>query len=107
MARYSTPRSEWWTRPSSGVSPRAQMAISSASRARLAGRFGDGGATLGATHHAGDAELAHQARHPVAAGLDALAGKLPPNLAGAVDLEVVVPDPLDLDLEPLVGDRAG
>jgi hypothetical protein len=43
----------------------------------------------------------------VAADLDALPGQLPPELLSAIHLEVLLVDPLDLDLQPLVTDRAG
>jgi hypothetical protein len=73
----------------------------------LVGLGGGGGAPLGAAHDAADAELAHQPGDPVAANGDAFPVKLPPELLSAVDLEVVVKDPLGLDLEPGVADRAG
>jgi hypothetical protein len=43
----------------------------------------------------------------VAADLDAFPAELAPELAGAVDLIVVVKDPLDLDLELGVAQRTG
>jgi hypothetical protein len=67
----------------------------------------DGGPLDLAAHRAGQAELAHQpldlaARHAVAFALQG-----PPDLAGTVDAEVVLEDPLDLGLELLVVDRPG
>jgi hypothetical protein len=43
----------------------------------------------------------------VAADLDGFPAALPPELTGAVDLIVGVPDPLDLDLELGVAQRTG
>jgi hypothetical protein len=65
-------------------------------------RIADGGALGLAADRALEAELAHQPLDGAAGHLDALALQLPPDLAGAVHLEVLLPHPLDLDLEPLV-----
>src|SRR6266511_2264983 len=54
-----------------------------------------------------DAKRAHEPGDPVAAHPGALAGQLPPELLGAIHLEVLIPDPADLDLELGVTDRAG
>jgi hypothetical protein len=72
----------------------------------LLGRVGDGGPPRLAAHDPADAKRAHEPRHPVAAHLDALPAKLPPALLSAVHLEVLLVDPADLDLEPLIGHRA-
>jgi hypothetical protein len=59
----------------------------------------DGGAGGLAAHHPGDAQLTHEPLDGAAGDLEALAAQLPPDLAGAVDLVVVVEDPPDLELE--------
>src|SRR5512132_36718 len=60
------------------------------------GRIGDGGAAGPAADRAGDAKGAHQPGDPVPADQLALAAQLAPELAGAVDLVVVVEHPEDL-----------
>jgi hypothetical protein len=52
-----------------------------------------------ATHHTLQAKLAHQPLDGAAGHPDALPLELPPELAGAVHLEVLLPDALDLGLE--------
>jgi hypothetical protein len=59
----------------------------------------DRGARGLAAHDPGDAQLAQEPLDGAAGDTDAFAAQLPPDLAGAVDLVVVVPDPLDLELE--------
>ena len=73
----------------------------------LVGLGGGGGAPRLAAHDPADAQLAHEPGHPVAACLDAFPLQLPPDLAGAVHLEVLLVDPHDLHLEPLVSQGAG
>jgi hypothetical protein len=84
---------------------RGELAVDEVGGA-LVGLGGDGGPPRLAAHDPADAELAHEPRHPVAAHGDALPGQLPPDLLSAVHLEVLRVDPLDLDLEPLIGHRA-
>jgi hypothetical protein len=62
-------------------------------------RIGYRGSLGLATHHALQAELAHQPLDGAAGDLDTLPLELPPHLAGAVHLEVLLPDALDLGLE--------
>jgi hypothetical protein len=45
--------------------------------------------------HAFETQPVHQSRHPVAADVEALPQKLPPDLAGAIDPEVLGMDPQD------------
>src|SRR5919108_1340816 len=52
-----------------------------------------------AAHHPGDAQFTHEPLDSAAGDADTLAVQLPPDLASAVDLVVVVQDPLDLELE--------
>jgi hypothetical protein len=67
----------------------------------------DRGARGLAAHDPGDAQLTHEPLDGAAGDLEAFAAQLPPDLAGAVDLVVVVPDPLDLELELGIAPASG
>jgi len=67
----------------------------------------DRGAGGLAAHDPGDAQLTHEPLDRAAGDADALAAQLPPDLAGAVDLVVVVEDPLDLTLKLEVTPASG
>src|SRR5205814_900849 len=56
---------------------------------------------------AAKAQLTHQPFHRAAGDLDALSLQLGPYLVGTIDAVVLLPDPLDLALEPLVAQLAG
>jgi hypothetical protein len=84
----------------------SEVAVDQIGRALVAGGRG-GGPPLGAPHDPTDAQLTHEPGDVVAADLDAFPAELPPELTGAVDLIVGVPDPLDLDLELGVAQRTG
>ena len=54
---------------------------------------------VSASPRALNAQTLHQAFHCAAGYLDILPVHLPPDLADTVDLEVLLPDPLDIDRE--------
>ena len=60
-----------------------------------------------ATRYALQPQLPHQARHRAACHVDAFPLQLPPDLANPVDLEVLVPDSLDLSAQSRVTARPG
>src|SRR5680860_1312575 len=64
--------------------------------------FGDRGAVLAASAGTLDAHLAHQPLDAAEGDLDVLAVEGDPDLVGAVDLEVGIVDPANLELELLV-----
>src|SRR5262249_40601931 len=62
-------------------------------------RIADGGADLLAAHDALQAHRPHQARHGAAGDRDPFAAELSPDLADAIDLEVLLVYPPYLDLQ--------
>src|SRR5262245_20055760 len=56
----------------------------------------DGGSALAPTHGPSQPKRSHQSLDATAGDGDALPAELSPDLACAVDLEVLIPDPLDL-----------
>src|SRR4030095_9569728 len=61
---------------------------------------------LSSAHCAAQSQIAHESLHRATCRSDLLAIQLPPNLAHAVDLEVLVPEALDIDFELAVALRA-
>jgi hypothetical protein len=59
-------------------------------------------AHTGAADHPLESLFLHQPRHRAAADVVALAQQLPPDLAHAVDLEVLIENPFDLDAEQAI-----
>src|SRR5262245_27332747 len=56
----------------------------------------DSGSAFATAHNPLQPERSHQSFDGAAGNGDAIPSELPPNLAGAVDLEVIIPDALDL-----------
>ena len=55
-----------------------------------------------AAHDASQADLAHQALHRASSDINSLTSQLAPNLVGAVDLQVCLPDPFDVYAQHVV-----
>jgi hypothetical protein len=84
-----------WTTPEHVRGRRPELAVHAVHRARRC-LVGDGGPHLLAPDDAFDPHLLHQAGHGAAGDVEAFADELSPDLADAIDAEVVVPDPPDL-----------